>query len=67
MTEPISREELVSQLAETSHRTWMRQKERDQKVPQTSLDPRVTAHDLERSEDIVQELERLGIWPYPNR
>ncbi len=45
----------------------MRQKERDQKVPQTSLDPRVTAHDLERSEDIVQELERLGIWPYPNR
>jgi hypothetical protein len=23
----------------------------------------VTKHDLERSEDIVQELEQLGLWP----
>jgi hypothetical protein len=25
----------------------------------------VTDHDLERAEDTVQELERLGIWPTP--
>ena len=59
----ISREDLVSRLAEVSHRTWMRQKERDQGAPRATLDPAVTKHDLERSEDIVQELEQLGLWP----
>jgi hypothetical protein len=41
----------------------MRQKERDQGVPAATLDPAVSEHDLERSEDIVQELEKLGLWP----
>jgi hypothetical protein len=59
----ISREDLVSRLAEVSHRTWMRQKERDQGAPRATLDPAVSKHDLERSEDIVQELEQLGLWP----
>jgi hypothetical protein len=63
MAAKLSREELVARLAEISHRTWMRQKERDQGVPRASLDPAVTGHDLERSEDIVQELEQLGLWP----
>jgi hypothetical protein len=63
-TQHLSRDELVARLAEISHRTWMRQKERDQGVPSRELDPAVTPHDRERSEDIVQELERLGIWPH---
>jgi hypothetical protein len=63
-TQQLSRDELVARLAEISHRTWMRQKERDQGVPRSELDPDVTPHDQERSEDIVQELERLGIWPH---
>jgi hypothetical protein len=62
MAAKLSREELVARLAEISHRTWMRQKERDRGVPGASLDPAVTEHDLERSEDIVQELEQLGLW-----
>jgi hypothetical protein len=41
----------------------MRQKERDQGALRATLDPAVTKHDLERSEDIVQELEQLGLWP----
>jgi len=65
MAAKLSREELVARLAEISHRTWMRQKERDQGVPRVSLDPAVSPHDLERSEDIVHELERLGLWPGP--
>jgi hypothetical protein len=63
MTMKLTREGLVARLAEISHHTWMRQKERDQGAPRTTLDPAVSKHDLERSEDIVQELEQLGLWP----
>ncbi len=55
------REELVERLAEVSHATWMRQKSRDQGVPFTELEPAVTAHDHERAEDTVAELERLAV------
>jgi hypothetical protein len=55
----LSREDLVERLAEVSHRTWMRQAERDK--GQTDLDPAVAPHDRERAEDTVAELERLGI------
>jgi len=51
------RSEVVRLLAEASHRTWMRQKERDQGVPADQLDPEVTAYDLERAEDAVAVLE----------
>jgi hypothetical protein len=54
-------EQLVERLAEISHRTWMRQAERDK--GQRGLDPAVTDHDRERAEDTAQELERLGIFP----
>jgi hypothetical protein len=56
-----TRAELVERLAEVSHATWMRQKSRDQGAPSDELDPAVTAHDRERAEDTVAELERLGV------
>jgi hypothetical protein len=57
----VSRAQLVERLAEVSHRTWMRQKSRDQGVPYAELDPAVADHDRERAEDVVAELERLGV------
>jgi hypothetical protein len=59
----ISRDELVTRLAEVSHRTYMRQKLRDHGVPLEEITPEVTDHDRERAEDIVAELERLGVYP----
>jgi hypothetical protein len=59
----ISRAELVERLAAVSHRTWMRQKHRDQGVPMDQLETEVTEHDRERAEDSVAELERLGLSP----
>ena len=59
----ITREELVERLAEISHRTWMRQKSRDQDVPYEHLDSAVTSHDRERAADTVAELERLRLFP----
>lgn len=61
-TAPVSREELLGQLAEICHATWMRQKHRDHRVPWEQLEPQVTDHDRERAEDIVAALERWGIW-----
>ena len=57
----MTREELVERLAEVSHATWMRQKSRDQGVSFDELPPAVTAHDRERAEDTVAELERLAL------
>lgn len=57
----MTREELVERLAEVSHTTWMRQKSRDQGVPYEELSTDATEHDRERAEDIVAELERLGL------
>jgi hypothetical protein len=59
----LTREELVERLARVSHGTWMRQKVRDQGALLDDLDEHVAAHDRERAEDAVQELERLGVWP----
>jgi hypothetical protein len=36
---------------------------RDQGADEASLSVEVGPHDLERAEETVQELERLGIWP----
>jgi hypothetical protein len=58
----ITRDELVELLAAVSHRTWMRQKNRDQGVPLDKLGVEVTDHDRERAEDAVAELERLGVY-----
>ena len=59
----LTREELVERLAAASHATWMRQKERDQGADAATLTAEVTDHDVERAEDTVAELERLGVWP----
>jgi hypothetical protein len=61
----MTREELVERLAEVSHATWMRHRSRDQGVSPEELDAGVTEHDRERAEDIVAELERLGILRLP--
>jgi hypothetical protein len=57
----MKRTELVQRLAEVSHSTWMRQKVRDQGADAAALSPDVHPHDLERAEDTVAELERLGV------
>jgi hypothetical protein len=59
----LTRDELVRCLAEVSHKTWIRQKVRDQGALETDLPVEVGEHDLERAEDAVLELERLGVWP----
>jgi hypothetical protein len=59
----LTRDELVRRLAEVSHMTWITQKVRDQGVAEASLSVEVAEHDLERAEDTVEELERLGVWP----
>ena len=63
MPDEPTREELVNRLAEISHETWIRQKVRDQGANEADLSLEVHQHDLERAEDTVQELERLGLWP----
>jgi hypothetical protein len=45
-----------------SHLTYVRQKSRDTGVPLNELTLEVTDHDRERAEDIVAELERLGVY-----
>jgi hypothetical protein len=57
----VTREQLVERLAVVSHKTWMRQAERDK--GERDPNPNVTDHDRERAEDTVRELERLGIFP----
>ena len=57
----ISRDDLPESLPAVSHRTWTRQKSRDQGVAVDKLDPNVIDHDRERAEDTVDELERLGV------
>ena len=61
MVHPIDRDELVRRLAEVSHATWMRQAHRDKGIPLEELAAEVTDHNLERAEDTVRELERLGV------
>jgi hypothetical protein len=59
----LTREQLVSSLAEVSHRTYIRQAVRDKGVDEATISTEVHPHDVERAEDTVEELERLGIWP----
>jgi len=59
----LTRDELVRRLAEVSHKTWIKQKVRDQDALEADLPVEVAEHDVERAEDAVRELERLGIWP----
>jgi len=62
MAKPLSRADLVERLASVSHRTWMRQKVRDGGDSPEQLSERVTDHDRERADDIVQELEELKVY-----
>jgi hypothetical protein len=61
----LTREQLVRRLGEVSHRTYIRQAVRDKGKDESEFPTDATVHDLERAEDTVQELERLGIWPAP--
>lgn len=63
MTYELTHDELVRRLAEVSHKTWIPQRVRDQGAVAAELSVEVHEHDLERAEDTVQELERLGFWP----
>jgi hypothetical protein len=62
MNDELTREELVRRLAEVSHTSWIKQKVRDYGAVRPELSTEVHEHDLERAEDTVQELERLGVW-----
>src|SRR4051794_27428592 len=53
--------EIVRLLAEASHETWMKQKERDEGVARADLVSTVTAHDIERAEDALRTLEQHGL------
>ena len=57
----MTEESLVQRLAEISHDTWRRQKHRDHGVPLEDLGTEVTDHDVERAQDAVKELQRLGV------
>lgn len=64
----LSETELVEQLAQVSHETWMRHVARkaaglDDSPPPDPLDPTPTEHDRERARDVVAALKSLGIWP----
>jgi hypothetical protein len=61
----LTRAALVERLAHVSHRSWMRQKKRNDGIVGDPDDPTPTQHDYERAEDIVAELTRLGIWRDP--
>lgn len=63
MHDELTREALVRRLAEVSHKSWIKQKVRDYGAVESELSTQVHEHDLERAEDTVQELERLGVWP----
>ena len=58
----ISRADLVAALARVSHDTWRRQANQDKGTPLKELSEEVHRHDVERAEDTVAELERLGVW-----
>jgi hypothetical protein len=62
-TDSTARDQLVHRLAEVSHKTWMVQKSRDHGADYDSLPSEVSDHDIERAEDIVEELKRLGVLP----
>ena len=51
------RDELVSRLAVVSHATYIRHRQERGQEYEEGVHP----HDIERAEDIVNELERLGI------
>ena len=57
----MTEKSLVQRLAEISHDSWRRQKHRDHGVPLEDLGTEVTDHDVERAQDAVQELQRLGV------
>jgi hypothetical protein len=57
----MTRDQLVGRLAEISHETRIRQVVRDKGAKAEDLPQDVTDHDLERAQDTVRELERLGV------
>ena len=57
----VSRADLVAARARVSHDTWRRQAH-DRGTPLEELPEDVHPHDVERAEDTVAELERLGVW-----
>lgn len=62
----ISRDDLVADLANVSHQTWMRHvKQPRPDPPPRHDDPTPTAHDIDRAGDIVDRLVELGIYSEP--
>jgi hypothetical protein len=59
----LTPDELVRRLAEVSHRTWIKRRVPDKGAVEADLPVEIAEHDVERAEDAVQELERLGVWP----
>ena len=61
----MKRGALVRRLAEVSDETYIRQRVRDKHESRDAVTAQVgeapTDHDLERAEEVVRELERLGM------
>jgi hypothetical protein len=58
---PIPRDQLVEELAQVSHTTYMKQKARNEPKIEPADPNAVTDHDRERAEDTVTRLEELGV------
>jgi hypothetical protein len=62
MVPPLSRSELVEELAAVSHATYVRQKKaKGEPLPPGVTEDDATDHDIERAEDMVSRLEELDI------
>jgi hypothetical protein len=67
----INRDDLREELAQQCHKTWMWQNKRAKQLETEGTpepradpnDPNPTKHDYERAEELIEMLERLGIYP----
>jgi hypothetical protein len=58
----LKRDDLIAELAHTSHQTWMRQTAHDRGIPIQQLGGVPTDDDRQRATDTVAALERLGLY-----
>ena len=58
---PLTRAQLVDEVAAVSHEMWMLHSIRDKKMDPADVTEEVSDHDRERAEHTVRRLEQLGV------
>ena len=53
----LTKEQILNLIAETSHKTWMKQANRDKGTPMNNLSPEVSEGDRKRASDVWAALE----------